>query len=235
MALFGEKYGDRVRMVCLGDYSRELCGGTHVARTGDIGYFLIASEESVGAGVRRIEAVTGPVADATVRRRLGVLDRLGQRLGGDLEIRVQGLLEELASERRALQQLQRQLARQEVDRLLDAKTKVGDVWVVAAQVPATSLEGLREMGDALRERMSPGVIVLGSVVDGRVAVVAMVGGNAGVKATDVVAGVAPIIGGRGGGRTDVAQAGGNRPDRLADALGEVVPLVAKQLGVLLRS
>jgi len=107
--------------------------------------------------------------------------------------------------------------------------------LVAAQVPATSSESLREMGDTLRDQMAPGVAVLGSVVDGRVTVVAMVGGNAGLSARDLVASVAPIIGGRGGGRNDVAQAGGSRPDKLAEALGEVVPLVAKQLGVLPRS
>ncbi len=235
MALFGEKYGDQVRMVCLGDFSCELCGGTHVERTGDIGFFLVASEESVGSGVRRIEALTGPVADSTVRRRLSVLDRLGQRLGGDVEARVQGLLEELGGERRTIQQLQRQLARQEVERLLESKTKIGDVWVVAAQVTASNTEALRELGDAVRERISPSVAVLGSVFDGRVAVVAMVGGKAGIDARDVVAGIAPIVGGRGGGRPDVAQAGGNRPEKLGDALREVGAVVARKLGTSLVS
>jgi alanyl-tRNA synthetase len=231
MALFGEKYGDQVRMVCLGDYSCELCGGTHVDRTGDIGYFLVASEESVGAGVRRIEALTGPVADQTVRQRLSVLNRLGERLGGDVESRVLVLLDELGAERRQIQQLQRQLAQREVDRLLESKQKVGDVWVVAAQVAAPNPDALREMGDAVRARISPSVAALGTIYDSRASVVVMVGGNAGVNARDIIAEVAPIFGGKGGGRPDVAQAGGRASERLGDALREVVPVVARQLGL----
>jgi alanyl-tRNA synthetase len=231
MALFGEKYGEQVRMVCLGDFSCELCGGTHVERTGDIGFFLVAGEESVGSGVRRIEALTGSVADQTVRGRLSVLGRLAERLGGDAESRVLGLLEELGAERRLVQQLQRQLAQQEVERLLELKRKVGDVWVVAAKVPAPTPEALREMGDVVRARISPSVAALGSVFDGRASIVVMVGGNAGVSAKDVVAEIAPIVGGKGGGRPDVAQAGGRSPERLTDALSQVAGLVAKQLGV----
>jgi alanyl-tRNA synthetase len=235
MALFGEKYGDRVRMVCLGDYSCELCGGTHVERTGDIGFFLVSSEESVGSGVRRIEALTGTAADRTVRGRLSVLDRVGQRLGGDVETRVQGLLDELGAERRTIQQLQRQLARQEVDRLIESKVRIGDVWVIAAKVGAPNPEALREMGDVIRARLTPSVVALGTASDSRASVVVMVGGNAGVNARDVISRIAPIFGGKGGGRPDVAQAGGTRPENLTDALDEVAPFIAKHFGVTVPS
>jgi alanyl-tRNA synthetase len=229
MALFGEKYGERVRMVCLGDYSCELCGGTHVDRTGDIGYFLITSEESVGAGVRRIEAVAGQRADAIVREKLAVLDRLSKRLGGDVEARVQALLEELQEERRRVSQLQRQLAASQVDRLLRQATKVDGVNVISAAVQVPSQEALREMGDVVRERAGRGVVVLGSVINGKPGLVAMVTPGVRVNASELVRKVASTIGGSGGGRPDVAQAGGRFPEKLDEALDQVVPLVRAQL------
>ncbi len=229
MALFGEKYGERVRMVCFGDYSCELCGGTHVERTGDIGYFLITSEASVGAGVRRIEAVAGQRADAIVREKLAVLDRLSKRLGGDVEARVQALLEELQEERRHVSQLQRQLAASQVDRLLRQATKVDGVNVISAAVQVPSQEALREMGDIVRERAGRGVVVLGSVINGKPGLVAMVTPGVGVNASELVRKVAGTIGGSGGGRPDVAQAGGRFPEKLDEALGQVVPLVRAQL------
>jgi alanyl-tRNA synthetase len=229
MALFGEKYGEHVRMVCLGDYSCELCGGTHVARTGDIGFFLVASEASVGSGIRRIEALTGAAADRAVRDRLNLLDRLGQRLGGEVESRVHGLLEELQEERRQVQQLQRQLARDEAERLVREAKRVGEVRVVAAQVPAPNQEALRELGDLIRSKIAPGVAVLGSVFNGRPGLVVMVTPGAGLNARDIASKVATTLGGNGGGRPDVAQAGGKFPDKLSEALDQVVPLVKSQL------
>jgi alanyl-tRNA synthetase len=229
MALFGEKYGDRVRMVRLGDYSAELCGGIHVDRTGDIGYFLITSEESVGAGVRRVEAATGAAASQLARGRITLIDRLAQRLGGEVETRVQALLDELQTERRVVQQLQRQLAGNEVERLLESRKKVGDVWVVAAQVSVPGPDALRELGDLIRNKLSPSVAALGGVFNGRPGLVVMATANAGVNARDVVAAIAPIIGGSGGGRPDVAQAGGRHPEKLGDALAQVASVVARQL------
>lgn len=225
MALFGEKYGDQVRMVCLGDYSCELCGGTHVERTGDIGYFHVTAEESVGAGVRRIEAVTGDAADRVVRERIGLLARLSQELGGDVETRVHSLLEELQAERRHAQQLQRQLAARDVERLLDQAVRVDGLTVVAARVEVPNQETLREMGDLIRGRVSPSVVALGSVFNGRPGIVVMVGGNAGVSARDIIGKVAPTMGGGGGGSPQVAQAGGRAPEKLDEALGQVVSAV----------
>lgn len=230
MALFGEKYGERVRMVCLGDYSCELCGGTHVNRTGDIGYFVITSEGSVGAGVRRIEALAGRPAEHFVREKLSLLDRLAKRLGGDVEARVQALLEELEEERRQVQQLQRQLLAGEVDRLLARAVPVDDLEVIAAQVEVPSLDALRELGDRLRSRIRRGVIVLGSVLGGKPALIAMVTPGVAINASDLVKKVAAIVGGSGGGRPDLAQAGGRFPEKLGEALQQVVPLVRGQLG-----
>ncbi len=230
MALFGEKYGEHVRMVCLGDSSRELCGGTHVGQTGEIGYFLITDEESVGSGVRRIEAVTGASASDLARSQRAVLERLALRLGGDPEARVATLLDELQSERRQLQQLQHQIAASEVDKLLAYKKKVGNVWVVAAPVTVVGSEALRQLGDLIRERLNPSVAALGAVFNGRPSLVVMATANAGVNARDIVAAIAPVIGGSGGGRADVAQAGGRHPEKLTEALEQVAGIVAHQLG-----
>ncbi|MGH2461390.1 MAG: alanine--tRNA ligase [Chloroflexota bacterium] len=229
MALFGEKYGEHVRMVCLGDYSCELCGGTHVDRTGDIGFFFVAAEESVGAGVRRIEAVVGQAADQLVRQRLAVLDRLARRLGGDVEPRVHALLEELQEERRSVTRLQHQLAIGQVDRLLSAAVRVDGVSVISASVQASNPEALRELGDVIRERAGRGVVVLGSVFNGKPGLVAMVTPGVGVNASELVKKVAGTIGGSGGGRPDVAQAGGRYPEKLEQALQEVVPFVRARL------
>jgi alanyl-tRNA synthetase len=229
MALFGEKYGEQVRMVCLGEYSCELCGGTHVERTGDIGYFLIESEASIGAGVRRIEARSGAAADRAVRDQLGVLERLGQRLGGDVESRVQGLLEELQGERRHAQQLQRQLAQAEAKRLIETAQTVGNVKVVTGRLRDTNQVALREMGDLIRSQLAPSVTALGSVLEGRPLFVVMATADAGVNARDIAAKVAPTLGGSGGGRPDVAQAGGRNAEKLGEALAQVVGLVEAQL------
>ena len=229
MALFGEKYGESVRMVRLGEYSSELCGGIHVDRTGDIGYFMIESEESVGAGVRRIEATTGAAASQHARDRISLLDRLTEKLGGEVENRVQTLLDELQSERRVVQQLQRQLAGNEVDKLIESKKRVGDIWVIAAQVSVPGPDALRELGDLIRNRLSPSVAALGGVFNGKPGLVVMATSNAGINARDVIAAIAPIIGGSGGGRPDVAQAGGRHPEKIGDALAAVATVVAQQL------
>lgn len=230
MALFGEKYGEQVRMVCLGDYSCELCGGTHVSRTGDIGFFHIASEESVGAGVRRIEAMTGQSADRSVREQTATIARLAQRLGGDVEQRVQALLDELQVERRTVAQLQRQLAGRNVDELLDRAVTVDGVQVVAAAVSAPNQETLREMGDAIRGRIDRGVVVLGSIFNGKPGLIVMVTPGVPINASTLVRQIAATIGGSGGGRPDLAQAGGRYPDKLGEALDQAVPLVRAEVG-----
>lgn len=252
LALFGEKYTTDVRVVGIcepavrdsgqhatdgaGDgrdahshemrcFSKELCGGTHVHRTGEIGTFVIASESSVGSGLRRIEALTGPLADAYVIEQQQTLARLARRLNAtpsDLERRIEALLAELEAERRRVQQLEREAGRGEADALLQAAEEIGGVRVVVARVQAANAEAMREMGDVLRERLGSAAIVLGAVIDGRPMFVAMATKDvsARVHAGNVIKQVAAVAGGGGGGRPEMAQAGGKDASKVDAALEE---------------
>lgn len=234
IALFEEKYGDTVRSVRIGQppVSHELCGGTHVAATGDIGLFLITGEASVGAGIRRIEAVTGRGAEALVEERLAILDVIAQELKSapaEVPAKVSALAEELAAEKRRAQQMERQLLKADVDRLAGQAEQVNGVTVLSAKVAASSLETMREMGDWLRDRLKSAVIVLGTIKDDRPNFVAMVTPDLvarGLSAGDIIKQVAKVTGGGGGGRPDVAQAGGKDRSKLDEALGTVRRLVA---------
>jgi alanyl-tRNA synthetase len=231
-ALFDEKYAAEVRVVEVPEeeegerYSAELCGGTHVQSTGEIGSLIIVSEESVGAGMRRIEAVTGRGAEEYVRGRLAALDRLGARLGvpggpAELEQRVDSLLDEMESLNKRVRVLERELGRHTAESLLKDVENVDGSAVLAARVPATSPETLREMGDWLRGHLKSAVVVLGTIVGGRPSFLAMVTPDLtarGLHAGDLVKKVAQVTGGGGGGRPEMAQAGGVEAARLDDAL-----------------
>ncbi len=239
MALFGEKYGDVVRIIRIGDerepYSFELCGGLHVNETGDIGLFHFTSEEAVGAGLRRVEAVTGRGAQRYVAQRLRILDdvsRLMNTPAGDLEGRVQGLLEENRSLRRQVEQLQRLRARDQFESLIGELQQVSGVNVLAQKVDVASADELREMADWFRDRVPSGVAVLGAVQGDRPLFVATVTEDLikrGVKAGDLVREVAKIVGGGGGGRPNMAQAGGRDASKLDEALAVVAGLVRASL------
>lgn len=244
MALFGEKYGDIVRTVTVADptpgkeslpYSFELCGGLHVGETGEIGLFRFVTEEAVGAGVRRVEAVTGRGAYEFVSDRLNLLDRLASKLNTpvvELENRLETLLEHDRSQERELDAANRRLARGQFDVLLGGVMKVRDVTVLAAKVEAQSVERLREMTDWFRDREKSGVVVLGMISDGKPVIVASVTDDLiarGVKAGNIVREVAGIVGGSGGGRPNLAQAGGHHPEKLGDALAAVAGLVEAAL------
>jgi len=238
IALFGEKYGDRVRVLRIGwpgePFSQELCGGTHVNETGEIGFFHIVSEEGVGAGVRRIEAVTGRGAVDLVSRQLGILQRAGAYLGvppDDVDRRVLSLLEELQSARKQVAQLQEQVARLELEGLLDHAQPVAGVPLLSAQVTASTIDVLREMTDWSRDRLGSGVVTLGTVLDGRPVLVAAVTPDLverGVDAVKLVRGIARIVNGSGGGRPTLAQAGGRDVGRLDEALRQA-PLLLKEM------
>lgn len=226
MALFGEKYGDIVRMVTLDGYSRELCGGTHVLSTGQIGLFLITSESSIGAGLRRIEAVCGRVAEEYVRTQLNRLERLASLVQGpNVEERVQALQEEVAALRRELERLQRERLAAEVDRLVQRAVSVDGVRVLAAQVEAPNIERLRELGDILRARLGPSVVALGAIIDQQPRIVVMVSPGVKPPAHELARQLARIVGGGGGGRPEMAQAGGRDPSKLPEALRLVPELV----------
>ncbi len=205
-------------------FSRELCGGTHVHRTGEIGAFVIESEGSVGSGVRRIEARTGALADAYILEQQETIARLARQLGAapsELEARVEALRGELEAERRRAQQLERQAGRGEVDALLRSAEQVDGASLLVARVPAASAEAMREMGDLLRERLGSAVVVLGAVIGERPSFLAMVTKDLTVRvhAGNLIKQVAAAAGGGGGGRPEMAQAGGKDAARLDEALG----------------
>jgi alanyl-tRNA synthetase len=239
IALFGEKYGDVVRVLRIGwpgePFSQELCGGTHVHETGEIGLFHVISEEGVGAGVRRIEAVTGRVAVELVERRTGILKRTAAYLGvtpEEVDRKALGLLDELQSARKEIGRLQEQSARREFEALLENVQTVAGVSLLSARVTAPSMEVLREMTDWFRDRLSSGVIVLGAVLGERPALVVAVTPDLverGVDAAKLVRGMAQVVGGGGGGRPALAQAGGRDPNRLDEALNRAPRLLEEML------
>ncbi len=238
MALFGEKYGDEVRVIKIGvphePFSQELCGGTHVHHTGEVSLFRIVSEGSVGAGVRRIEAVTGRAAQHLVQERLGVLDASAVHLGvqpEEVERAVLRVLGDLHGRQKEIGDLRRELARLEFEKLLSQVQEVDGVNVVAARMQAADAETLREMMDWLRTRLGSVVIVLGAVISEKPSFVAAVTPDLvekGLKAGSVIKQVARVVGGGGGGRATLAQAGGRDPRRLDEALA-LVPKVVRDL------
>jgi alanyl-tRNA synthetase len=233
MALFGEKYGDRVRVIKIGDFSTELCGGTHLDATGQIGFFKVAEEGAVAAGVRRIEAVTGTAAVETVARRERVLREIADILKispEDAPQRLRKLLDEQKTLERQLAEMETKLARSKADDLVAAARQVNGVAVVAGRVDGLDADGLRALADTLRDRLRSGVVCLGSAVDGKVALVAAVTKDLTKRfpAGKLIQEVAQMAGGRGGGRPDLAQAGAPDASKLDAALSVVYDWVGRQ-------
>jgi len=226
MALFGEKYGDRVRVVKIGDFSTELCGGTHLDATGQIGLFKVVNEGAVASGIRRIEAVTGEDALRHVGEEEAALRESASLLKIpplELPRRLQKFLDEQKQLEKHLAQLEARLARGRAQELVAAAKEVAGVPVVAARLDGLDPEGLRSVVDTLRERLGSAVICLGSVVDGKVNLVASVSKDltSRFQAGKLVQEVAKLVGGGGGGRPDLAQAGGKDPSKLDEALSAV--------------
>jgi alanyl-tRNA synthetase len=235
IALFGEKYGDRVRVVRVGEYSTELCGGTHLEATGQIGFFLIVSESSIGSGLRRIEAVTGRGAEAYVHNRLEQLDRVGDLLSarpGEEVAQLQELREEIRQRDRTIESLRHQLAAHNVDVLLDEAISIDDAKVLAAKVDAATVDTLREMCDRFRQKLGSAAIALGSVIDKSPVVIVAVSEDLvsdGLHAGQLANAAGQQIGGGGGGRPTMAQAGGKDASQLDGALDEVRQRILDQL------
>jgi alanyl-tRNA synthetase len=232
MALFGEKYGDRVRVVRIGDFSTELCGGTHLDSTGQIGFFKVDAEGAVAAGVRRIAAVAGTAAVEAVTRQQRVLREIGDLLKiapGEAPQRLRKLLEEQRALERQLQELEGELARAKADDLVAGARQVNGVAVVAGRIDGLDADGLRAVADRLRDRLGSGIVCVGSVVDGKVNLVAAVTKDLTRRfhAGKLVQEVARAVGGGGGGRPDLAQAGGRDPAALDAALDGVYATVAR--------
>ena len=237
MALFGEKYGDTVRTISIvgenGDrYSYELCGGTHMPDTAEIGPFLIVSEGSVSAGIRRVEALTGSSALEYVRENRNTLGHLAAQLGttpDHVGERVSGLQDELSQARKQVEKLQRELARRQFDQLIGSMEPLDGTQALIAQLDEVAPETLREMTDWFRNAVKSGVLVLGSVSDGRPQLVVAVTDDLtkkGLHAGNLIKQIAPIIGGGGGGRPTMAQAGGKDATKLAAALENARTLIA---------
>ena len=239
MALFGEKYGDEVRLMRIGQdgdyYSRELCGGTHVARTVQIGALHITSEGSAAAGVRRIEAVTGRKAQQLIQQRLHTLEQTAASLGvapDEVSQRTTDLLGQMQSKDKQIKTLQRQLARAQFEGWLAQAEEVAGVPVIALRVDVPDVPMLREMSDWFRDRLGSAVVVLGTVVDDKPLIIATVTQDLtkkGLHAGKLVKTVAGVVGGGGGGKPTMAQAGGKDASRLDEALALVKPLVAEAL------
>jgi alanyl-tRNA synthetase len=238
-ALFGEKYGATVRTVRIGEaepFSFELCGGTHVVETADIGPFVIVGEEAAAAGIRRIEAVTGRSALDLIQARLGVLDNVATYLKAspaEVDRRVLTLLDEHQASQKEIARLRRELAQREFESLLGQVEDVKGVPVLAGAVKQVDGDTLREMTDWFRARVPSGVVVLGSIFENRPHFVASVTEDLvgrGLDAGRLVKAVAKVVGGGGGGKPTLAQAGGKDPTRISEALAQVKPAVESALG-----
>ncbi|MBO1924453.1 alanine--tRNA ligase [Thiomicrorhabdus sp. 6S3-12] len=226
MALFGEKYGDVVRVVDMGDFSVELCGGTHVNSVGDIGPFRILSESGIASGVRRIEAITGEAAWKVIYEEEDALLNIADVVKSDkaqVENKVNQLMADYKSLEKELKALQAKLASSQGDDLANSAIKVGDVNVLAAKMEGADRNMLRETVDKLKDKLEPAVLVLAAVDGDNIALVAGVSKavTGTYKAGELVNHVAQQVGGKGGGRPDMAQAGGNDPSKLEDALASV--------------
>ena len=239
LAFFGDRYGDVVRVVEMssgGDpFSVEVCGGTHVHNTGEVGPLFVIGDSGIGGGMRRIEAVTGRVAHDLFVERSALIDSLAQKFqtpSTDLETRLESFLQDWDNLRKRLESLERMNLKAEAEEALPKVQDVDGVKVLAVRTSAASSDAIREMGDWLRDKLSSGVVVLGSVSNGRPTLMAMVTKDlveAGLHAGNIVKEAAQVMGGSGGGRPDMAQAGGRDPDKLDDALRATPELVRKGL------
>ncbi len=229
-ALFGEKYGDEVRVVTIDDFSKELCGGTHVTATGDIGFFKIISETGIAAGVRRVEAVSGSKAVSWVQDLVAQSDEVTEVLSGPLNSaaeKIKALLKKQRELEQEVTSLTAQLALTDLDTLLNKRVDVEGIQVIAHEVFLDSPKTLREIGDKVRDKMASGVAVIGGQFGGKAALLALVSKDltAKIKAGALVSATAKIVGGKGGGRPDMAQAGGPMADKLPEAIAAVPELV----------
>jgi len=231
-AVFDEKYGNTVRVVRMGDYSMELCGGTHVLRTGDIGFLKVVGESSIAAGVRRIEAVTGGEAvkyAEAVEKELKTSARLVKAIPLELNKRVEKLLKTQRDLEREIEALKGKLATKDSSDLLDKISEVKGVKMLASVVDVPDVRTLRDFGDKVRDKISSGIVLLGSRVEGKAMLLCVVTKDLTDRynAGKIVGEIAPIVGGKGGGRADMAQAGGSDPKKLKEALEKLEEILLR--------
>ena len=235
MALFGEKYTEKVRVVSMGDFSIELCGGTHVSNTGVIGSFKILSENGVAAGVRRIEAITGKGVTAYYKEMEAGLEKAASLLK-TTPAKVSEKIEQLQAELKSLssenESMKSKLAKDALGDVMDQVNEVKGVKLLATSVAGVDMNGLRELGDQLKEKLQEGVVVLASDCDGKVNLMAMAtqeAMNKGAHAGNLIKGIAALVGGGGGGRPNMAQAGGKNPAGIGEAIAKVAEVLEEQL------
>lgn len=232
IALFGEKYGDEVRVVKIGDFSLELCGGTHLNSTANIGLFKILSEEGIGSGLRRIEAVTGLEALNNIKEKESILKKVSeqiQTIPSDLPMKLNQIIDDANQMKKKIKIMRNKLAHYEVDQLLFKKKEIKGVNIVALQVESEDNNDLRNWGDLIKEKIKTGIVVLGAELEqNKVALLAMVSDDLaekGYNAGNIIKAIAPIVGGKGGGKKTMAQAGGTEVDKLTQALEKVYEII----------
>lgn len=234
-ALFGEKYGEEVRVVKMGDYSTELCGGTHLNSTAEAGVFKILAESGIGAGLRRIEAVTGDGVLRYMEEREALLAEASAALKtSPLELvrRAEGVVRELREKEKELETLQTKLAQYESKGIMDQVKEIDGVKALVAQVSVPDMEALRNMGDMLRDKLVSGVVVLGAEIEGKVNLLTMATKDLlgkGIHAGNIIREAAKEVGGGGGGRPDMAQAGGKDPAKIKEALEKALEVIKSQV------
>lgn len=234
-ALFGEKYGDTVRMVNMGDYSLELCGGSHIKNTAEAGLFKLLSESGIGAGLRRIEGVTGDGVLQYISEKESVIEDVSAVLktsAREVVRRAEGVVRELKEAEKEIAALQTKLARYESQSILDGVREINGVKALAAKVDAPDMDALRNMGDMLKDKLGSGVVVLGSVNEDKVNFIVMATKDVlekGVHAGNIIREVAKVAGGGGGGRPDMAQAGGKDASKIGDALDKAYEVIHSQV------
>lgn len=235
MALFGEKYEEDVRVVSMGDFSKELCGGTHVANTGMITTFKILSEAGVASGVRRIEALTGDGVFAYYRemeKELNEAAKVAKATPAQLKDKVEHMLSEIKSLQSEVEALKSKLAKDALGDVMNQITEVKGIKLLATAVEGVDMNGLRDLGDQLKEKLGEGVVVIASSANGKVNLIAMVTDGAmekGAHAGNLIKGIAALVGGGGGGRPNMAQAGGKNPAGIPDAIAKVQEVLEGQI------
>jgi len=234
MALFGEKYGDEVRVLTMGPFSVELCGGTHVDKTGDIGFFKIVQEQGIASGVRRVEAVAGLVALDYVQKQQNMINTLSAKLRAEpvkLEEKVDALINRGKELEKSLIQLQSKLAANQGSELVNEAVEVKGIKLIAKKLEGVEVKSLRDLLDQLKNKLQSGVVVLGVENDGKANLIVGVTKDLtqSIKAGDIVKQLAEQVGGKGGGRPDMAQAGGSNPENLDKAIASAEGLVAELL------
>lgn len=235
MALFDEKYGETVRVVSMGDFSKEFCGGTHVKSTGDVTVFKIASESGIAAGVRRIEALTGDnVLEyyKNIENQLEAAAKAAKTNAANLIDKIEHMMAEIKALQSENESLKSKAAKEALGDVMNQVTEVKGVKLLAARVDGVDMNGLRDLGDQLKAKLGEGVVVLASGVDGKVNLVAMATDDAmakGAHAGNLIKGIAGLVGGGGGGRPNMAQAGGKNPEGIDKAVVEAKTVLEGQI------